>query len=111
VLAVVITRFAAKILGLIAGSFGSGMRPMQALWVGCAMTPMSSVALLLTSQFATASKSLGPAIASTALPAILLMEVLGAVIATVALYRAGEGTRPEVFAPSNSDNSSPGDLK
>jgi hypothetical protein len=29
-----------------------------------------------------------------ALPAILLMEVLGAVIATVAIYRAGESSKP-----------------
>ena len=58
------------------------------------MSPMSSVALLLTSQFAAASAAHGPVITRIALPAILLMEVLGAVAATLALYRAGESSRP-----------------
>jgi hypothetical protein len=57
------------------------------------MSPMSSLALLLVSQFVTASMSLGPRIASIALPAILLMEVLGAILATFAIYRAGESSR------------------
>jgi len=42
---------------------GSGASWKQALWVGCAMSPMSSVALLLVSQFVAASGSLGPRIA------------------------------------------------
>ena len=32
--------------------------------------------------------------ASVALPAILLMELLGAVLATVAIYGAGESSKP-----------------
>ena len=40
--------------------------------------------------------TLGPRIASIALPAILLMEVLGAIIATFAIYRAGESSMPSV---------------
>ena len=93
VLAVVAVRALAKIGGLTIASFGSGMRLKQAMWVGCAMSPMSSVALLLASQFATASATLGPEITSIALPAILLMEVLGGLIATVALHRAGESSK------------------
>jgi hypothetical protein len=58
------------------------------------MAPMSAVALLLVTQFVASSLTLGPRIASIALPAILLMEVLGAVIATFALYRAGESSVP-----------------
>jgi Kef-type K+ transport system membrane component KefB len=111
VAAVVATRLAARILGLMTASFGSGMRLKQVLWVGCAMSPMSSVALLLTSQFATASKALGPAISGTALPAILLMEVLGAVMATVALYRAGESSKPQMFGASPFDTSGSGELR
>ncbi|MDB5892881.1 MAG: sodium:proton exchanger, partial [Rhodoferax sp.] len=94
VLALVAVRALAKITGLTLASFGSGMRLRQALWVGCAMSPMSSVALLLASQFASASPTLGPSITSIALPAILLMEVLGGLIATMALHRAGETSRP-----------------
>ena len=94
VLALVAARALAKIAGLTVASFGSGMRLRQALWVGCAMSPMSSVALLLASQFASASPTLGPEITSVALPAILLMEVLGGLIATMALHRAGETSKP-----------------
>ncbi len=110
VLALVAARTLAKIAGLTAASFGSGMRLKQALWVGCAMSPMSSVALLLASQFATASPTLGPIITSVALPAILLMEVLGGLIATMALHRAGETSKPWMpgFANSGSGSGSSG---
>jgi Kef-type K+ transport system membrane component KefB len=94
VIAMVVARMAAKIIGVAIGNAGSGASWKQALWVGCAMSPMSSVALLLVSQFAAAAGALGRQIASVALPAILLMEVLGAVLATVAIYRAGESSKP-----------------
>ncbi len=93
--AVVLTRGLAKILGISLANWGSGTSWKQAFWTGCAMTPMSSVALLLVSQFAASSSvSLGPRVASIALPAILLMEILGAMIATFAIYRAGESAKP-----------------
>lgn len=94
VLALVVVRAVAKVVGVGLGSIGSGASWKQALWVGFAMLPMSSVTLLLVSQFAASSRSLGSEIASIALPAILLMEVLGAVLATVAIHRAGESARP-----------------
>ena len=94
VLALIAVRLVAKATGVALGNVGSGASWKQALWVGCAMTPMSSIALLIASQFVVASPSTGYQIASVALPAILLMEVLGAVIATVAIYRAGESSKP-----------------
>ena len=94
VLALIAVRLLAKALGVALGNVGSGASWKQALWVGCAMTPMSSIALLIASQFVLASPSTGSVIAGVALPAILLMEVLGAVIATVAIYRAGESSKP-----------------
>jgi len=94
VLALVAARMLAKIVGVGLGNVGSGASWKQALWVGCAMSPMSSVALLLVSQFVAASGPIGRQIASVALPAILLMEVMGAVLATIAIYRAGESTKP-----------------
>ncbi|MFZ2386415.1 MAG: cation:proton antiporter [Polaromonas sp.] len=90
----VVLRMLAKIAGVALGNVGSGASWKQGLWVGCAMSPMSSVALLLVSQYVAASSTIGRQIASIALPAILLMEVLGAVLATVALYRAGEYSKP-----------------
>ena len=107
VLALIGVRLLAKVVGVGLGNVGSGASWRQALWVGAAMTPMSSIALLIASQFVMASPSTGHLIAQIALPAILLMEVLGAVIATVAIYRAGESSKP--WAPltpsaSNGDN-------
>ena len=90
----VLARSAAKILGVELANWSSGTNWRQAFWTGCAMAPMSSVALLMVSQFMASSLTLGPRIASIALPAILLMEVLGAIIATFALYRAGESSIP-----------------
>ena len=87
-------RVVAKIVAIAVGNLGSGASWQQALWVGCAMSPMSSVALLLVSTFVVASPMLGKQIASIALPAILLMEVLGAILASMAITRAGESSRP-----------------
>jgi Kef-type K+ transport system membrane component KefB len=94
VAALVLTRSACKILGVELANWGSGTSWRQAFWVACAMSPMSSIALLLVSQFVSSSMSLGPRIASIALPAILIMEILGAIVATFAVYRAGESVKP-----------------
>lgn len=88
-----LARGSAKIVGVGAANWGSGTNWRQAFWTGCAMSPMSSVALLLVQQFMSSSLTLGPLIASIALPSILLMEVAGAIIATFAIYRAGESSR------------------
>ena len=94
VVVLVVARMIAKISGVAIGNVGSGTSWKQGLWVGCAMSPMSSVALLLVSQYVAASSTIGHQVAMVALPAILLMEMLGAVLATVALYRAGECSKP-----------------
>jgi Kef-type K+ transport system membrane component KefB len=110
VVAVVLARGVAKVLGVGAANWGSGTNWRQAFWTGCAMSPMSSVALLLVSQFVASSLTLGPRIASIALPAILLMEVLGAIIATFAIFRAGESSRPSA-AETTTLNTLPGELR
>ncbi|WP_374667249.1 cation:proton antiporter [Ramlibacter sp.] len=94
VAAVVIARALAKIGGVALANRGSGTSLRQAFWTGCAMSPMSSVALLLVAQFHGVASGIGPQVAGIALPAILLMEVLGAIVATYALARAGESGRP-----------------
>jgi Kef-type K+ transport system membrane component KefB len=96
VIALVVARLLAKSVGVGLGNIGSGASWRQAVWVACAMTPMSAVALLITSQFAQSAPEAAQAIAGTALPAILLLELLGAVLATLALRRAGEGAVPSV---------------
>ncbi|HBJ98515.1 MAG TPA: sodium:proton exchanger, partial [Delftia acidovorans] len=92
--AVILERLVAKTLGVAVGNVGTGANWRQAFWVGCAMAPMSSVALLIASQFVAAAPELGSQIAGVALPTILVMEVLGAALATVAIYRSGESSRP-----------------
>ena len=94
VIAAVAVRLLAKVAGVSLANWGSGLSWKQAAWTGFAMTPMSSIALLLVSQFVASSMTLGPRIASIALPAILLMEILGAIIATFAIYKAGESSKP-----------------
>jgi Kef-type K+ transport system membrane component KefB len=101
VAALVAARAVAKVAGVSLANWGTGTNWKQALCIGCAMSPMSSVAMLLVSQFVASSLTLGPRIASIALPAILLMEVLGAIIATFAIYQAGESSKPwQPLAPS-----------
>ncbi|MES2401001.1 MAG: cation:proton antiporter [Pseudomonadota bacterium] len=99
VLIMVVARALAKIVGVALGNVGSGASWKQALWVGFAMSPMSSVVLFLVSQFATASPVLGRQISGIALPAILLMEVMGAVLATIAIYLARESAKPWSLNP------------
>ncbi|MPM55948.1 hypothetical protein SDC9_102746 [bioreactor metagenome] len=100
VLALIVVRLVAKAAGVGLGNVGTGASWRQAVWVGAAMMPMSSIALLITSQFMSASASTGETISGIALPTILLMEVFGAVIATVALYRAGETHTPWAEPPA-----------
>ena len=109
VVALVLARAAAKIVGVQAANWGSGTSWRQAFWTGCAMAPMSSVAMLMVSQFVASSLTTGPRIASIAMPAILLMEVLGAIIATFAIHRVGESSTPAT--PDDLRVSHPGELR
>ena len=94
VLALIGVRAIAKIAGVAIANPGSGASWKQAFWVGCTMAPLSSIALLIASNFATASPLLGAMITQIALPSILLMEIVGAVLATVAIHLSGESSRP-----------------
>jgi Kef-type K+ transport system membrane component KefB len=109
VAALVATRGACQVAGVSLANWGSGTSWRQAFWTGCALSPMSSIALLLVSQFVSSSMSLGPRIASIALPAILMMEILGAIIATFAIYRAGESMKP--WEPRAAAPLAPGELR
>jgi Kef-type K+ transport system membrane component KefB len=88
--ALVLARVGGRTVAIMAGSIGSGTSLRQGFWTACAMWPMSTVALLLASQFVLLVPVLGNQIAALALPLILLMELLGALVSTVALQRSGE---------------------
>ena len=90
VLALVVVRLLAKAAGVGLGHWGSGASWRQAAWTACAMAPLSAVALLMVVPFSHTAPETGKTIASIALPAILLMELFGAIAATWALRRAGE---------------------
>ncbi|MBF5002662.1 cation:proton antiporter [Diaphorobacter caeni] len=107
VLTLIVVRLVAKALGVGIGNIGTGASWRQAVWVGATMMPMSSIALLIASQFMAASAATGEVISSIALPTILLMEVFGAVIATVALYRAGETHKPWAELPAAKSGDDP----
>ncbi|HYP84195.1 cation:proton antiporter [Variovorax sp.] len=101
VLALIGVRLLAKVTGVAVANPGSGASWAQALWLGLAMSPLSAVALLIVSAFARASPMVGGMVAQIGLPAILLMEVLGAVLATVAIHAAGESSQrwlPDLIA-------------
>lgn len=88
------TRVLAKGAAIIATHWGSGARITQSLWVAAALCPMSATALLLTSALSTSSPDFGRAVAAITLPAIVLMEIAGALVATWALRLANEAPRP-----------------
>jgi Kef-type K+ transport system membrane component KefB len=91
VLALLGARLLAQAGGVGLGHVGSGASAGQALWLAGAMTPLSAVALLVASQLVQALPAQAQAIAAIALPAIWLMEMLGALLVSLALQRAGEG--------------------
>lgn len=93
-LALIAVRALAKAVSLAATGYGTGISLKKSLWVSGTMVPMSSVALLLTSQFVVASQSIGSQVANVALPMILITELLGAVLVTAVLYRAKETSKP-----------------
>lgn len=93
VAALVLARALAKLGAIALAGIGSGASPRQALWTAGAMWPMSAVALLLLSQFSEFAPVIGAQAAAIALPLILFMEVLGALMAVLSLQRAGEAGR------------------
>jgi Kef-type K+ transport system membrane component KefB len=102
--AIVLVRTLAKTAGIGIGVIGSGASWRQAFWTACAMWPMSAVALLVVSQFVQFAPALGTQIAAMALPLILFMEVLGALMSTAALQRCGEASRSwPAQAPNRGD--------
>jgi len=93
-LALIVVRALAKTISLAVTGLGTGISLKKSVWVSGALVPMSSVALLLTSQFVAASHTIGSQVANIALPVILITELLGAMLVTAVLYRAGETSKP-----------------
>ncbi|MBK0391567.1 cation:proton antiporter [Ramlibacter algicola] len=96
VLALLGARGVAKVGGVLLGNPGSGTSWRQALLTGVALSPMASLGLLLVSQLSAAAIFTGPQIAAIGLPAILVLEGVGAIFATYVLHRARESSEGTV---------------
>src|SRR5688500_541692 len=90
VLLLIAVRATAKLLAVLALANSSGIGLRQALALGVALVPMSSVALLLTLdtglRFPEFASGLGMVLMST----IVILELVGPILVQVALRRAGE---------------------
>src|SRR5688500_9339613 len=90
VLMLIAVRALAKLLAVLALANSSGIGLRQALALGVALVPMSSVALLLTLdtglRFPEFASGLGMVLMST----IVILELVGPILVQVALRRAGE---------------------
>ncbi len=94
VVVLIVVRLLAKAVGVGLGNMGSGASWHQAVWVAGAMMPMSAVALLLTLKFIAAAPDAAQALIATAMPAIWVLELAGAIAVALSLRRAGETEAP-----------------
>lgn len=94
VVVLIVVRLLAKAVGVGLGNMGSGASWRQAVWVAGAMMPMSAVALLLTLKFIAAAPDAAQALIATAMPAIWVQELAGAIAVALSLRRAGETEAP-----------------
>lgn len=94
VVVLIVVRLLAKAVGVGLGNMGSGASWRQAVWVAGAMMPMSAVALLLTLKFIAAAPDAAQALIATAMPAIWVLELAGAIAVALSLRRAGEAEAP-----------------
>ncbi len=97
VAAAVAARMLAKIGGVLLLGAGTGLGWRRQWPVACAQTPLSGLALLLVSALAAQWQGVQPLAAATvaaiALPMVVASELLGACLASLALWRSGEAHR------------------
>lgn len=100
-LAVVAAATAARMLGKVGGvlllGLGTGLGWRRQWPVACAQTPASGLALLLVSaivvQWLPINSAVALAFTAIALPMVVLSEVAGVLLASLALWRSGDGHR------------------
>ena len=93
-LALVLARALGKMAGALIVAPLGGLRLRQAVGLGLALLPMSSVTLLLQHDIARLYPAFGESLSATFLAAIILMEVAGPLAVQFGLRLAGE-TLPE----------------
>ena len=98
-LGIVAARAGGKFLGILLVAPLGGLRMRQALGLGCALMPMSTLALMLQHDVAKSFPGYGQDLTAVFLAAILLMEIIGPIAVQWGLKFAGE-TEPETLAPT-----------
>ncbi len=92
-----LARLLGKMGGVILLGAGTGIGWLRQWPVACAQSPSSGLALLIASaqvaQWATTNPDVAISVSSIALPMIVLCEVIGVLLASLALWRSGEAHR------------------
>jgi Kef-type K+ transport system membrane component KefB len=90
VLLLIIVRAIAKLLSVLALSHYSGIGLRQAVALGVALVPMSSVALLLTLDTGATFPAFASGLGLALMSCIVILELAGPIVVQVALRTAGE---------------------
>lgn len=90
VLLLITVRAIAKLLSVLALAHHSGIGLRQAVALGVALVPMSSVALLLTLDTGTTFPAFASGLGLTLMSCIVILELAGPIVVQVALRAAGE---------------------
>lgn len=89
-LGLLLIRGLTKYLGAYVSVGYGGLAPKKAAWLGIALLPMSSLAVLQAHEVANLYADFGDDILAIVLGAVLIMELLGPVATQIALRRSGE---------------------
>lgn len=95
--AAALARLVGKMGGVLLLGLGTGLGWQRQWPVACAQSPSSGLALVLASalalQWAVVNAGVAGALTAIALPMVVLCEVLGVLLASLALWRSGEAHR------------------
>jgi Kef-type K+ transport system membrane component KefB len=92
-------RAAAKLVGVLVFAPLGGMRMRQAVGLGCALMPMSTLALMLQHDVLRAFPEFGADLTTVFLAAVLIMEITGPILVQWGLRLAGEAEPEPATAP------------
>ncbi len=98
-LALVLLRFAAKLIGVLLLARPSGLGTRQAVWLGCALTPLSGTAWVMGLDYAAQQGVRADGLLPMLLACIACLELAAPLIQRWALMRAGEVDRSTAPAP------------
>ncbi|HQZ45808.1 MAG TPA: cation:proton antiporter [Usitatibacteraceae bacterium] len=99
-LAFVVARAAGKFLGVVAIAPLGGMKWRQAIALGAALLPMSSIALLLIHDVSRIYPELGQRLAAVVVAGVIVMELLGPIATQWGLRFAGEAAPLPAAGPA-----------